>query len=73
LFAPNYDYSGEAAMCGPNGTLPLFPTKTLKVAAGSIFGFGVAPQSRNGSDESKDMRNVCTLITSGIDWVSEEC
>ncbi|KAJ4355571.1 uncharacterized protein N0V89_003591 [Didymosphaeria variabile] len=54
-FAPNWDYSGEAAMCGENGTLPLFPVKTLKVAAGSTIGFAVAGQSRLSSDESKDM------------------
>ncbi|KAL1604989.1 hypothetical protein SLS60_004532 [Paraconiothyrium brasiliense] len=57
-FAPNWDYSGEAAMCGENGTLPLFPVKTLKVAAGSTIGFGAAGQSRVGSDESKDMSDV---------------
>lgn len=46
-------------MCGENGTLPLFPVKTLKVAAGSTIGFGAAGQSRAYSDESKDMSDVC--------------
>ncbi|OAG03265.1 uncharacterized protein CC84DRAFT_1178758 [Paraphaeosphaeria sporulosa] len=55
LFSPNWDYSGAAAMCGPNGTLPLFPVKTLKLAAGSVIGFGAAGQSREFGDESKDM------------------
>ncbi|KAF2439178.1 lytic polysaccharide monooxygenase [Karstenula rhodostoma CBS 690.94] len=55
MFGPNLDYSGASAMCGPNGTLPLFPVKTLEVAAGSTIGFGAAGQSRDIGDESKDM------------------
>jgi hypothetical protein len=62
MFGPNWDYSGAAAMCGPNGTLPIFPVKTLKVAAGSTIGFGAAGQSRDLGDESKDMRDVGIAI-----------
>lgn len=62
MFGPNFDYSGPAAMCGPNGTLPLFPVETLKVAAGSTIGFGAAGQSRDFGDESKDMSDVSGVI-----------
>ena len=62
IFGPNYDYSGISAMCGPNGSLPLFPVKTLKIAAGSTIGFGVAGQTREGDwDESKNTKPVRSL------------
>ncbi|CAI6332759.1 unnamed protein product [Periconia digitata] len=38
-FGPNWDYSGETAMCGRNATLPLFGIETLKLEAGSTIGF----------------------------------
>lgn len=64
VFQPNYDYSGIAAMCGDAGQLPLFPVKTLKVAAGSTIGFGAARQTgRSDSDESKDFRDVRLSIS----------
>ncbi|KAK4107577.1 lytic polysaccharide monooxygenase [Canariomyces notabilis] len=54
IFQPNYDYSGPSAMCGNNATLPLWPIKTLKIAAGSTIGFAAKGQSMNRRDESED-------------------
>ncbi|KAJ4290556.1 hypothetical protein N0V90_010773 [Kalmusia sp. IMI 367209] len=41
-------------MCGVNATLPLFPVKTLKIAAGSTIGIAASGQSRIGSREDQD-------------------
>lgn len=64
VFQPNYDYAGIAAMCGDTGELPLFPVKTLKIAAGSTIGFGAARQTgRSDYDESKDFRDVYNTLS----------
>ena len=63
-FAPNYDYSGPNGLCGINGTVPLFPVKTLHVAAGSTIGFAAAYMSKlNGNiNEEQDFSEVRTLL-----------
>jgi len=43
-------------MCGPNGTTPRFPVKTLKVAAGSTIVFGASGE--NGFPESNSKAPV---------------
>jgi hypothetical protein len=69
MFAPNWDYSGEAAMCGPNATLPLFPVKTLKVVAGSTIGFASAGQWRESPyDESQYFGDVRTAARYHNSW-----
>jgi hypothetical protein len=69
MFAPNWDYSGEAAMCGPNATLPLFPVKTLKVVAGSTIGFASAGQWRESPyDESQYFGDVRTAARHHDSW-----
>ncbi|KAF2831422.1 hypothetical protein CC86DRAFT_463311 [Ophiobolus disseminans] len=50
-FAPNYDYSGPQSMCGFNATTPLFPVKTVQVAAGSTIGFAASYMADNRLEE----------------------
>jgi hypothetical protein len=45
-------------MCGNNASLPLWPIKTLKIAAGSTIGFAAKGQSMNRRDESEDFTDV---------------
>ncbi|KAF2677479.1 lytic polysaccharide monooxygenase [Lentithecium fluviatile CBS 122367] len=53
-FGPNFDYAGPPSMCGPNGTLPLFPIKTLKVEAGSTIVFGASGQKAWPESDSRE-------------------
>jgi hypothetical protein len=50
-FAPNYDYSGPDSMCGFNGSMPLFPVKTMQVAAGSTIGFAASYMADSRKEE----------------------
>lgn len=70
-FTPNWDYSGQDAMCGFNGTKPLFPIKTLKIEAGSDIGFGSAGQV--GPDESKLTIPVSYIISLSPDRSNYTC
>ena len=69
-FAPNYDYSGPNGMCGFNATMPLFPVKTLQVAAGRTIGFAASYMSKiNGNrDEETDFSEVRKPFRA-IDWM----
>jgi hypothetical protein len=44
-------------MCGFNATFPLFPVKTLQVAAGSTIGFAASYMADNRLEE-KDFSDV---------------
>lgn len=58
------EYEGPHAMCGSQATTPHFPVKTVKIlktvkiAAGSTVGFGVAPLYAN--DEWENFFDVST-------------
>jgi hypothetical protein len=47
-------------MCGFNGTIPLFPVKTLQVAAGSAIGFA-ASYMADSRKEEQDFSEVRTV------------
>jgi hypothetical protein len=47
-------------MCGFNGTMPLFPVKTLQVAAGSTIGFA-ASYMADSRKEEQDFSEVRTV------------